>query len=180
MDPYLNLFDEPMKHRTTRIAGNSTTIAVVVVALVVILIAAWAFSNRTVDTDLTPGDVDPDTVLGDDDNVINNATTSGARMATEAEIAAARAAARTELLAIQARLEADQNYEAAVAEVEEVEADLERTYANATGEVKQEWEETKREFDDLEQGLRNGSATTLEVLAGLLLMFSNEVRTDEE
>ncbi|HEY0964226.1 MAG TPA: hypothetical protein VGE31_00310 [Candidatus Paceibacterota bacterium] len=179
MDPYLN--NEPTRNRNK--AGNSNAIVIGVVALVIVLIAWWAFSNRAAD-DLTPGDVDQDTILGDPEedgnDLINNATTSASRAATQAEIAAARAEARTELLAIQARLEAEENYDEAVAEVEAVEADLERTYANATGEVKQEWEETKAEFDKLEQNIRNGSATTLDVLAGLLLMFSSEVRTDEE
>lgn len=181
MDPYLNIFDEPAHRRMRGNAGNSTTIAVGVVALVIVLIAWWAFSNRTVNDDLSPGDVDPDTVLGDDvDDAINNATSTTNRAATDAEIAAARLKARTDLVAIQSRLEADQNYDEAIAAVDKLEADLERTYANTSGEVKAEWEETKAEFDRFEQGLRNGSADVMNVLAGLILMLEGEVRTDEE
>ena len=181
MDPYLNIFDEPTYRRVHKKAGNSTAIVVGAVALVVALIGWWAYNKSIIDRDLSPGDVDPDTVLGDDVNeAINNATSASSRTATDAEIAAARVKAKTDLLALKTRLEAEKESAEAIAAVENLESDLEKVYANATGEVEQEWEEMKVEFDLIEQGLRNGTADTANIFAGLILLFEDEVRTDEE
>ncbi len=102
------------------------------------------------------------------------------QVVSSTEAALARAEARAELLALEAELEVEANYQAAVAQVEQVRLDLRNTYQNAEGEVRAQWQEVDQELSDLESSLRTESADALEVLGGLILMLEADVRTDEQ
>lgn len=178
------MFDEPQyprgNRRAYRKAGNTTTVLVVVVALGVILLGLVLLAaNQSNVNQFAPGNDDPDTVTNNESANRGVVATSTPQPVTAAEIAARRQQARTELAAIQTRFEADQNYEAAVTATNELEADLEGLYANASSEVRADWQRTKVEFDRFEEALRNESADAMNVLAGLILLLEDEVRTDE-
>jgi hypothetical protein len=182
MDPYLNIFDEPVRfNRRHRRAGYSTTAVVVTLALlVVVLLVWWQVSAPT--NNLMVGD-DPAVLLdGEMRNDLrnNNGNVNNTRELSQAELATVRLRTRAELNAIEARLEAEQDYGAALQSLEELESDLEDTYAQTTGAARENWEEIKFEFDELQDRLREGSADSLALLGDLIRSFEADVRVDEE
>lgn len=184
MDPnYLSMFDDPINFkRKQRSAGYSVAATVVVVALVgIVLLIVWQLT--------VPGNPamvgDEATMLVDQqaqNNIVQQNATNTDRdntmSATEAETV--RTYTRTELAGIQERLEAEEDYEAAVQELEDLEADLESAYADTTGAMRENWDELRTQFDELKDSLRTRSADSLAMLASLLESFEAEVRVDEE
>jgi len=184
MDPYLNIFDEPVRfNRRHRRAGYSTTAVVVTLALVVVVLLVWWQAN-TPDGNVRVGENDDPSLLLDqqgrndlrnaNENVNNNDNLS------DAEVMEARLRTRTELNAIEARLEADQDYEAALQSIEELESDLEATYVQTAGATRESWNGVKAEFDELQERLREGSADSLALLADLIRGFEDDVRVNDE
>lgn len=148
----------------------------VILAFIVGLIAlviAWAAYNRA-GTDLE------EQAVQETEEGIAEVEEGAETAAEETEQAAARAEARTELLAVRARVEADENYAEAVSEVNQIENRLAAAYEDAGEDARQEWAEMQEEFDQLEAGLRSGTANALELFAGLTLLLENEIRVDEE
>ena len=148
----------------------------VILAFIVGLIAlviAWAAYNRA-GTDLE------EQAVQETEEGIAEVEEGAETAAEETEQAAARAEARTELLAVRARVEADENYAEAVSEVNQIEDRLAAAYEDAGEDARQEWAEMQQEFDQLEAGLRSGTANVLELFAGLTLLLENEIRVDEE
>lgn len=183
MDPnYLSMFDDPINfRRKQRSAGYSVAATVVVVALVgIVLLIIWQLSVPG-----NPAMVDDESAMLLDQQAQNTnqlgATTTdrdNTMSATEAETI--RTYTRTELTGIQERLEAEEDYDAALQELEDLEADLESAYADTTGAMRENWDELRTQFDELEDSLRTSSADSLAMLASLLESFEAEVRVDEE
>lgn len=102
------------------------------------------------------------------------------RAMTEAERIAARSEARAELLALEARVEADEGYDALADEVSEIRSNLAEAYEDAEGAAAAEFRGIDEDFARLETSLRTGTADVLEVFADLMLRLEGEVRTDED
>jgi len=92
----------------------------------------------------------------------------------------ARTEARADLIALQAKLQVEENYDAAATEVQSIRADLSAAYENASIEVKETWNNLDVELAQLEETIRTNSADALEVLAGFILKFEADVRVDAE
>ncbi len=192
MNRFVHIFDEVRRRNINKNAANSTVIVVVIAALVIGLLGWWAVGNRTQTANsLVPGDVDPDTVLGNNNQVMPvppnavtpTSTASSTRSGATSTLslpASVRAQARTDLVAIQTRLEAQRNYEEAASATNALESRLEKMYASSTGEARAEWIALTTQFDRLEQGLRQQSADSLSALSGLILFFENSVRNGND
>ena len=126
------------------------------------------------DTTVIPGKNDTTTTQ---DTSTDRDTTTTPTPATPSPVsAAAQLKARNELGAIRTKLEADKNYDAALASVEKLEADLESDYAATTGVTKEFWTQVKAEFDTLEVGLKADSADSLTLISKLITNLEAEVR----
>ena len=149
MYEFLNL--DEVVHANKK-AGNSTVIVIVVVVLIVGALAWWGIMDKNDDATLTT----TEDTLNQDTPMVQDTTP-----ATNNELRARLDNARTDLLALQAQLEADANEEEALQALEELEATLEENYANVDAETTEQWNEIKAEFDRLETAIREGSADTM-------------------
>lgn len=183
---YLNIFDEPvLLKRKRRNAGYSVTVVVVAVALAVIVMLFWYQTTGPVNTAIVRDDAD---LLLDQESrdlqrqTATNAvfTNSNVSPMSATEEATVRTYTQAELSGIRSRLEAQQDYEAALLEVEQLEVNLESAYAGAAGASQEAWNELRSSLGELEDSLREGSADSLGLLASLLQSFEAEVRVDEE
>lgn len=167
-----------MKH-TTHNRGNATHIFIGIVALVALGLAWWAFNRSGENLTSEIGDATQE-VVDETRQAANEAEEALDIRVTEAELAAARAEAYADLLALKAELEAEENYAEVLAETQAIEDDLDALYANASAEAQQEWAEMQVEFDQFENQLRSETSDALDGLGGLILLLSADVRTDEE
>lgn len=151
----------------TTMSGYGTVIIIAVIA-VAALIIAWMAFNRS-------GEDFSTEVTDATQNAAVKVETGAEELAAETNVALARAEARAELMAIKAELEAEESYGEVVAAVDEIEADLAAAYENASVEAQTEWEELQAEFSELRTDLQAGAATSLEVMAGLILELEAEV-----
>lgn len=101
--------------------------------------------------------------------------TSGAMEQT-----AARAEARAELAALQARAEAGETYEELAADFTRVRANLALAYRNAEGEAAQEWQRLSAGFEEFETSVRSGTSDLLDSFADLIDRFSANVDAEAE
>lgn len=99
-------------------------------------------------------------------------------IAESAQDLQARAEVRTELLALQTRLSAEEGYDAAADEVSVIRANLAAAYQGVEDSAKQNWQKLDNELDQLEQSIRTNSADALETLAGFMLNLEADVRVD--
>ncbi|HMA78181.1 MAG TPA: hypothetical protein VKP88_03485 [Candidatus Paceibacterota bacterium] len=152
--------------------NNTGWIWLVGVFSVAALVLAWAAYNRAGENLSTE-------IQQQTEELAVDAEQTAETVWDETQATLVRAEARAELLAIQAELEAEANYAAAVAQVRDVRTDLRAAYENAEVAAQVEWRELDTELEQLEQALRANSADTLELLGGLILMLETDVRTDE-
>lgn len=163
---------------------QNTSIIIFGVVAVAALAIAWFAFNRS-GQDLAPTVVEEagEAYQATEDAAVTTAANieAGAEMvAEETTLVAARAEARADLAALEVRVAAEEGYENAAQEVAAIEANLEAAYANASVEAQEAWVETRTMFDELEDGLRDGTGDVLEVLGGLTLMLEEDVRYDED
>ncbi|MEK7639087.1 MAG: hypothetical protein AAB388_02930 [Patescibacteria group bacterium] len=181
MDPFFNMFDEPVVLPPRKKAGFSTAITIALIALVIIVAGWWLVDTYDKDrtNNIDAGDVDPYTVVpeGIEDEIDNNGQSD--TISVEEAIAAARLEARNDLIAAEARLQSSQNYQEVLLTVEGLEADLERAYGKATGTARADFDALQLELDELENDLRASSAGSLTKLAALIARLGEEVRVDE-
>jgi len=165
-------------------SGTQAMIWVVGIISIAALALAWVAYNRSGENLTTNLQQEADELALETEQAANEfgsavaATTNNALNSIDETLA--RTEARAEILATQAELEAEENYESALASVQSVRADLRQTYNQAEGQAVARFEELDRELDQLEQSIRSESADALEVMAGLVLMLEADVRTDEE
>jgi len=163
---------------------NTAMMWVIGIISIVALVLAWAAYNRagenlTAQIERETGELAAETGQAVDQLGGEIESAAGSAM-TATQNSAARVQARAELLAMQAELEAEENYAAAAQRVQDLRADLDRTYANTTGAAQMQWQELDAELEQLEQSVRTESADALEMFGGLVLMLEEDVRTDEE
>lgn len=176
-----NTFNEKNMRKYNAQRGNAAAITIGVI--IILALIAWAIFD------------DPDAELSTE---TNRATTTSDEMTqnlrddqgslefqadnevSPEEVNEARADARERLREVEQNLRLEANYEQAAAEVQDIESDLRMVYMNASAEVQQGWQEVQTNFDQLEDNLRQGTATALETFGGLILLLEAEVRTDEE
>ena len=163
---------------------NSTLVTIIGIISVLALILAWTAFNRTgqdlenmVAQEVEEAYNTTEAAVVDGAQAIENETEE---LVNDAELFAARVEARTELLAIQARIEAGEEIDDIQTDLNAVEADLERAYTNAEREAAAEWNDVQAGFQDIENGLRSGTANTLEFVGGTILLLEDEVRYDDE
>ena len=82
----------------------------------------------------------------------------------------AKAKAKAELAALQARLAAEDNVEAANQELERIRDNLALAYENTSEEVRAQWPDVQSNFDALGERIQDDTATNLETLGEF---FSN-------
>jgi len=140
---------------------------------VIALIIAWTAFNRS-------GQNVAPTVAEEGAEIANEAEQASEELIGETEVALARAEARADLLALEARIEAEEGLAEVAMEVNEIERALAQTYANASVDVQQEYAEIEASFQELENNLRAGTGDALETLAGLALLLEDEARSDPE
>jgi vacuolar-type H+-ATPase subunit I/STV1 len=174
------------KHKQQKVYNNQKGDAHVWViggVAVVALIVAWVAFDRSGD-DLLPTVADEAAETQREiESSVETATerqgNSTAEVATEAEIEAAKAEARQDLLAIQTELETDATYDDVQQELNQVQADLEAAYANTSGELQAEYQVIRQELASLENSIRNETGDALNAIADLSLRLETSVRTDE-
>lgn len=160
--------------------GRSWFIAVIAVLA---LVLAWLAFNRAGEDVLPTAANEVEEVQQEiattTDAAIREAEAMANNAATNARIATARIEARSELLALQAELEAGAAYDEVEDEIEEIEKNLEAAYANTSAELQTEYQDIQQGLDSLEESIRNGTGDGLEWLANLSLMLEADVRNDE-
>lgn len=137
---------------------NSGLIIVVAIIAIIAVVLGWSAYNRS------------GTDLGTEAGQQIDQTTE------DVQLAFARAEARAKVMALQARIEADASYATAGDELQAIESDLEMAYQNASTEANEDWSDVKTNFSQAIDSIQTGTANTLEVLAGLVLMLEDEVR----
>lgn len=100
-------------------------------------------------------------------------------MRQEAEIAAARAEARTRLLAIRAEVAAGQSSEETAREVAEVRQDLAEDLRDEPANIRQDWQQVDNNLQRLEQQIRNQSADALGTLESIIGDLEREIRVED-
>lgn len=162
-------------------SGLLMTIGLITVVAFVVVWFVFGGSGDDLASDMaTTTDELVETSAQNSQNVESEIRSEVSTVATSTELEMARFQARAELMATQAELEAEQNYEEALTEVEAIEADLAEAYVNASAEAQTEWQDIKAEFDTFEESLRSGTADALEMVAGLILLLESDIRTDED
>ena len=106
------------------------------------------------------------------DEFINQAEELG----DTASQASARLEARTKLMELEVKVAAQQEYEQNMEAVAEIRADLKTAYAEASGDVKKDWEELDTKFEELGDALKNKSANSLAALKDLIVRLELEVK----
>lgn len=155
---------------------RNTSPVLVISALIVGVVAltiAWGAYNRA-GTDLE------DQSREEAKEALSQTSRDAQAIATATERTAKLLDARADLLAIRARVEANEEYSEVVSEVSELENRLRAEYEVADTAARQEWAEIQESFDRLEIGLRSETADVLELFAGLTLLLENEIRVDEK
>lgn len=165
-------------------SGNTATAWIIGGVAILALVLAWVAFNRS-GQDVVPTAAEQTRQAAEAteqgvEEVYENVEEGAAEMVTEAQLLAARAEARADLLALQAELEAEESYDKALAEVNEIQNDLGNVYANASAEVRSQYAQLQQEFNELETDLREGTADSLEVLGGLILMLEADTRSDPD
>jgi len=163
---------------------NSTMLTIIGIIAVAALVLAWTAFNRT-GKDLENMVADQ---VEEAYEATANITQDGARAVeretvsamNDAELLAARAEARAELLAIEARIEAGETYDDVQADLSKIETDLELAYNSAERKATQEWNVVQTGFQNIENGLRTSAAETLEFIAGTALLLEEDVRYDNQ
>jgi hypothetical protein len=170
-----------MNTDNTQTKQNGTLWLVAIVSILA-LILGWAAFNRSGDN-LT-------TEIQQGANELSAETTENYNQAAaEIESAAdsvvmsvndiqARAEVRAELLAIEARIAAEEGYEAAADEVKNIRTNFMAAYENVEDEAKQNWQQLDLELNQLEESLRTNSANALETLADFIASLGADVRVD--
>jgi len=162
---------------------NSTLVTIIGIIAVAALILAWTAFNRTgQDLENMVADQVEEAYNATERTVVDGAQAverGAENVADDAALLAARAEARAELIAIEARVEAGEGIDAIQADLHAVEVDLERAYANAEREATEEWNDVQAGLQDIENGLRSGTAETLEFIGGTALILEGEVRYDD-
>ncbi len=95
------------------------------------------------------------------------------------QIRAALLEARLELLALRARLVAEENVDEIATEINEIQAELQAEAVELQIETRQEIREIDQEFEQVEQAVRTNSADALQRFNNLLERLQRDIRTDE-
>ncbi len=96
----------------------------------------------------------------------------------ETEVAAARAKARAQLIALRTRLEAEESADEIANEVRDIRMDLQTAYTNTQMEAEDDYKELDSALENLERDVRQGSANALASLASLIDSLGREIRYD--
>jgi ElaB/YqjD/DUF883 family membrane-anchored ribosome-binding protein len=163
--------------------SNSTLLAITGIIAILALILAWTAFNRT-GQDLEDMVADQ---VEEAYNTSERAVVDGAQaiedgteeLVDDATLLEARAEARAELIVIEARIEAGEEINEIQADLDAIETDLEQAYANAGQEATQEWNDLQIGLQNIEDGLRTGTAETLEFIGGTVLLLEDDVRYDD-
>jgi uncharacterized protein YdcH (DUF465 family) len=99
--------------------------------------------------------------------------------ATDARIAAARVKARSDMLALQAKIEADATYDDVQEDINKIDADLKTAYANTSTVLQNEYEKIHQGLVSLGDNIQSGTGDALEALSNLALTLEAGVRADE-
>lgn len=162
---------------------NSTGLIIFGIIAVAALILAWTAFNRT-------GEDLENMVAREVEEVYQNSAESVNQTAADAEqsveeaqddavLLAARAEARAEMLAIEARVKAGESLDAVQADIQAVEDNLEQAYIDAEAEASAEWRDIQARFNNIQTGIRNGTADTLEFIGDSIFLLEDEVRVNE-
>ena len=176
MQLYLNMFEEPKFRPHHKKGGYSTGVVIGIIALIIVILIILVMNNRdtAMDNTVIPGQTN--TAPTTDTNTERDTTTIPTPATPSPVSAAAQLKARNELGTIRTKLAADKNYDAALASVEALEADLESDYSATTGVTKEFWTQVKAEFDTLEVGLKADSTDSLTLIDKLITNLQAEVR----
>jgi len=171
-----------MNTNNTHTKQNGTLWLVAIVSILALVIG-WAAFNRSGD-DLTTEIQQESNELGAETSEnYNEAATeieSGAdSMAMSAKDLQARTEVKAELLIIEARLSAEEGYEAAADEVKDIRTNFMASYENVEEEAKQNWQQLDLQLNQLEESLRTNSANALETLSEFIANLEADVRVDD-
>jgi len=162
---------------------QNTGIIILAVIAVLALVIAWIASDGTSE-DALPAVTDESQEAVVEIEAATEQATAVAEVEAEkavaaARLAAARVEAQAEIASVEARVEAGEEYEDLVGDIDAIQADLAVAYENASAEAQVEWEEMQSTFAELEQGLRDGAGDVLEYFAALSLSLETDVRAEE-
>jgi len=91
----------------------------------------------------------------------------------------ARLAAETKLREIEANIQGNNASEETLEAILATRNSLRDAYADAEGEVKESWEETDAQLEILEGDVRDGTASAIDTLQGVLERLKIDIQTDE-
>jgi hypothetical protein len=165
-------------------SNNTGLMWVIGIISLIAIVLAWMAFNRS-GTDVSTvvereaGELEQETednldALG---NEIVTTTTNTWDAGAEA---LARADARANLAALQVEFEVEEDYDAALAGIQGVRADLRATYNQAEGAVQRNWQALDQELERAEQSIRTESADALEIVGGAILLLEDDVRTEDQ
>jgi len=165
-------------------SNNTGLMWVIGIISLIAIVLAWMAFNRS-GTDVTTAVEREASELAQEtednlDALGNEIVTTTTNTWDAGAEALARAEARANLAALQVELEVEEDYDAALAGIQGVRADLRATYNQAEGAVQRNWQELDRELEQAEQSIRTESADALEVLAGAILLLEDDVRTEDQ
>ena len=98
-------------------------------------------------------------------------------IATENRIAAARTAARADLLLVQAELEVGATYDDVQQDIDQIKANLAAAYANTSDELQDEHQDLREELESLEDSIQNDAEGALDEFGDLSVMSRTDVRS---
>lgn len=161
---------------------NTNSAGLVIVAGVAIsaLVIGWfAFNRGGENLTATIGNETADAALATEqaaDRTAHQVQDAIVDSATAAEQVVTRAEIRAELLALEARLEADAAYEGVAAELIELQETLAATYVNVSGATQSDWQRLELAFNQAVENIQSGTANALAEVNGLLQMLESDVR----
>lgn len=97
-----------------------------------------------------------------------------------AEIAAARANARADLILLRTQLAAGEVQEDVGSNITAIRKNLAQAYKDTSDIAQKQWQELDMQFEQLENETREESANALDTLEGLISNLEKDVRSDEK
>ncbi len=152
---------------------DSTPMILVIVLVLLGLVIAWfVFSNTDdVDTVKTESSVTTGTVDTDVKEEVDNVDNAAQDVVAAAKLLTARAQARTDLRALEAKIKTDKDYAAAEADLNAIETKLDAAYANATTEAKQDYVKIKAELNDMQAEAKVDASGILDSFAAMIALL---------
>jgi len=163
---------------------NSSLLWIIGIVSIIAIVLAWMAFNRS-GTDVTTSlereaDALAQDTVGASANLRDQVVTTTNNTIDAGQESLARAEARVQLLTMQAELEAEANYDDALASIQSIRTDLRDAYDQAEGSAQENWQAVDNELMQVENSIRTESADALEIIRGAILTLEEDIRTEDQ